>query len=81
MYGKPETIHVDNAKEFYSDALERGCEQHGITPDYRPKAQPHFGGIIERVIGTAMKKLMSCLGQRFPTPKNAAGMILRLGRS
>lgn len=69
MYGKPVSIHVDNAKEFYSEALERGCEQHGITLDYRPKEQPHFGGIIERVIGTAMKKAHELPGTTFSNIK------------
>lgn len=69
MYGKPVSIHVDNAKEFHSDALERGCEQHGIALDYRPKQQPHFGGIIERVIGTAMKKAHELPGTTFSNIK------------
>jgi len=85
MYGKPETMHVDNAKEFYSDALERGCEQHGITLDYRPKGQPHFGGIIERVIGTAMKKAHELPGTTFSNTKergrydSEARAVLTLG--
>ncbi len=33
MHGKPEKIHTDNASEFRSDALKRGCEQHGIEQD------------------------------------------------
>jgi putative transposase len=65
MHGKPELIHVDNAPEFHSEALERGCEQHGIKRDYRPKNQAHFGGIIERVIGTAMKMSQELPGTTF----------------
>ena len=65
MHGKPELIHVDNAPEFHSEALERGCEQHGIKRDYRPKKQAHFGGIIERVIGTAMKMSHELPGTTF----------------
>lgn len=65
MHGKPKCIHVDNAAEFHSDALERGCEQHGIARDFRPKRQPHYGGIIERVIGTAMKMLHELPGTTF----------------
>lgn len=65
MYGKPIKIHLDNAPEFHSDALKRGCEQHGIKRDYRPKKQPHFGGIIERVIGTAMKMCHELPGTTF----------------
>lgn len=65
MYGKPELISLDNAPEFYSDALERGCDQHGIKREFRPKNQAHFGGIIERVIGTAMKMSHELPGTTF----------------
>lgn len=65
MYGKPECIHLDNAPEFHSEALERGCGQHGIVQDFRPKAQPHYGGIIERVIGTAMNMAHELPGTTF----------------
>ena len=47
MSGKPIELYVDNASEFKSEALRRGCEQHGIRLRYRPPGQPHFGGIIE----------------------------------
>ncbi len=47
----------DNAAEFKSEALRRGCEQHGIRLDYRPLGQPHYGGIVERIIGTAMQMI------------------------
>jgi putative transposase len=65
MFGKPKSIHTDNGREFHSEALERGCEQHGIKQDFRPKKQPHFGGIIERVIGTAMKMSHELPGTTF----------------
>jgi putative transposase len=55
MSGKPHELYVDNASEFKSEALRRGCEQHGITLSYRPPGLPHFGGIVERVIGTMMR--------------------------
>jgi putative transposase len=54
MSGKPHGLYVDNAAEFKSEALRRGCEQHGIALAYRPPGLPHFGGIVERVIGTMM---------------------------
>lgn len=47
MSGKPIELYVDNAAEFKSEALRRGCEQHGIRLRCRPPGQPHFGGIIE----------------------------------
>lgn len=65
MTGKPRLIYTDNAAEFHSEALKRGCEQHGIERDYRPMGQPHFGGIIERVIGTAMKMVHELPGTTF----------------
>lgn len=49
--GKLNIIHVDNGSDFHSAGLMRGCLQHGIKIEYRP----HYGGIIERVIGTMMK--------------------------
>jgi putative transposase len=55
MSGKPYELYVDNAAEFKSEALRRGCEQHGIAVSYRPPGLPHFGGIVERVIGTMMR--------------------------
>lgn len=51
------TLHLDNAKEFRSEALRRGCEQYGISLDYRPVRTPHYGGHIERLIGTLMGKV------------------------
>lgn len=69
MHGKPNWIYVDNAPEFHSEALKRGCEQHGIKRDYRPGGLPHFGGIIERVIGTAMKMSHELPGTTFSNTK------------
>jgi putative transposase len=55
--GLPELLHLDNASEFHSRALARGCEEHGINLEFRPKSTPHFGGHIERLIGTTMGAL------------------------
>lgn len=85
MHGKPKKIHVDNAPEFKkSEAFKRGCEQHGIERDFRPKGQPHFGGIVERVIGTAMTMAQTVPGTTFSnviergTYKSEARAILTL---
>jgi putative transposase len=63
--GLPETIHLDNAKEFHSNALKRGCREHGILLTYRPPQTPHFGGHIERLIGTMMGDLHLLPGTTF----------------
>ncbi|MBE1162997.1 Mu transposase C-terminal domain-containing protein [Dyella acidiphila] len=56
VFGVMETIHMDNGRDFHSEALQRGCSQLGIDIQYRPVGSPHYGGIIERLIGTFMGK-------------------------
>jgi putative transposase len=67
--GLPETIHLDNAKEFHSHALKRGCREHGISLTFRPPQTPHFGGHIERLIGTMMGELHLLPGTTFSSTK------------
>lgn len=52
--GVMQCIHLDNAREFHSEALQRGCGELAIDIQYRPVGSPHYGGIIERLIGTFM---------------------------
>ena len=54
MAGLPRLIHVDNAKEFHSQALVRGCQEYSIAIEHRPRRQPHLGGHVERLVGTMM---------------------------
>jgi putative transposase len=68
MTGKPRAIHLDNASEFHSEALRRGCQQYGIARHYRPRGEPHFGGVIERLIGTAMGMVHELPGTTFSNP-------------
>jgi putative transposase len=63
--GIPERLHLDNAREFRSEALKRGCEQYGIAIDHRPVRTPHYGGHIERLIGTMMGKVHLLPGTTF----------------
>jgi len=73
MSGKPFELHVDNAAEFRSEALRRGCEQHGIRLRYRPPGQPHFGGIVERLIGTMMQMIHELPGTTFSSTADRGG--------
>ncbi|HEY6793774.1 MAG TPA: DDE-type integrase/transposase/recombinase [Kineosporiaceae bacterium] len=73
MSGKPGEVYVDNAAEFHSEALQRGCDQHGIRLAYRPKGQPHYGGIVERVIGTMMQLVHELPGTTFSNPARRGG--------
>ncbi|WP_305972685.1 MULTISPECIES: transposase family protein [unclassified Mameliella] len=68
--GLPETIHVDNAKEFRSKAMRRGAEEHGISLQYRPIGSPHYGGHIERLIGTMMGAAHLLPGSTFSNIKD-----------
>lgn len=63
--GLPAAIHLDNAAEFHAGALVRGCEEHGIVVNYRPVATPHYGGHIERLVGTMMGEVHLLPGTTF----------------
>ena len=89
MTGKAEKLHLDNAVEFKCEALRRGCEQYGISLTYRPVGQPHFGGVVERVIGTMMRMVhqlpgttFADIGERgsYPSEGNAALTLAELER-
>ena len=64
-WGFPAMIHLDNAKEFHGEMLRRACEQHGIEINFRPVATPHFGGHIERALGTLGRALHELPGTTF----------------
>ena len=57
VMGLPKALHMDNAREFKSEAIRRGCDEYGIKKIFRPIARPHFGGHIERLIGTLMGRV------------------------
>jgi putative transposase len=65
IWGKPDCIHLDNAAEFYSEALRRGCDQHGIDIVHRPIERPPYGGTVERVLGTLMELIHQLPGTTF----------------
>ena len=52
--GIPKAIFVDNGQEFHSAAFKLACEEWGIGIEYRPAGGAHYGGHIERLIGTTM---------------------------
>jgi putative transposase len=69
VWGLMAKIHLDNAKEFRGDMLRRSCEQYSIGIDYRPVKTPHFGGHIERLIGTFSKDVHTLPGTTFSNIK------------
>ena len=70
--GLPDAIHVDNGKDFCSRALQRGAEEHGISLVHRPVATPHYGGHIERLIGTIWAQFISYRGRPSAISRHAA---------
>ncbi len=65
IIGRPRCVGVDNAKEFHSEAFERGCAQHDISIEWRPPGVPQVGGVVERVIGTLMELVHGLPGTTF----------------
>lgn len=68
-WGVPQKIHADNAKVFRGKMLKRACEEYGIDLDWRPVATPHWGGHIERYLGTLLKEIHTLPGSTFSNPK------------
>ncbi|MDH4569027.1 integrase [Pseudomonas sp. BN414] len=54
FYGVPEIIQMDNAKEFKTPKFQRACKKNRIKPEWRPYGRKHYGGHVERLIGTLM---------------------------
>ena len=85
VYGLPGALHTDNGREFHSAAFRRGCDLNGIDTLYRPPATPRFGGHVERLIGTLMRRIRLLPGNTYSDflqarPKRAeAGAMLTLG--
>ena len=65
MWGKPDVLHVDNGPDFRSEALKKGCEEHGIVLQHRPVRHPRFGGTVERIFRTIGQEIHSFPGSTF----------------
>lgn len=64
-WGVPTKLHMDNAKEFRGNMLQRACLEYSIDIEWRPVARPNFGGHIERLLGTFAKEIHSLPGTTF----------------
>lgn len=88
-WGVPQTIHVDNAKEFKGNMLKKACANYNINLEFRPIATPHYGGHVERVFSTIAKEVhdlpgtvFSDIGERenYDSARKAAMTIKELER-
>ena len=65
VYGKPAKVYADNAQEFRGTMLSRACQEYDIVLENRPKGLPNYGGHIERLFRTFMKRSQSLRGSTF----------------
>lgn len=49
----PQTLVVDNGKEFHSTYFQALLAYYGVEVSYRPPGQPRFGDVVERLFRTA----------------------------
>ena len=57
MSGQFARLHADHAAPHRAESFRRACLANGIDPDVRPRGPAHFGGHIERLIGTMIGKM------------------------
>lgn len=70
--GLPEALHADNGADFRSRAFVRACRDAGIRTIWRKPGTPHYGGHIERLIGTQMGAVHLLPGTTFGDPEERA---------
>lgn len=57
FWGTPKALGMDNAAEFTSPELVATLQYYNIEPLLRPIGKKHYGGHVERIIGTLMGKV------------------------
>ncbi len=68
-YGLGEEYFTDRAAEFRCDEFLQACKNRKITCRLRPVGKKHWGGHVERLIGTIMGKLHMLPGTTFSNTK------------
>lgn len=68
-WGKMRKIYADNGKEFRGNMLKRACEEYGIDLEWRPVRKAHYGGHIERLLGTLSQEIHQLPGTTFSNPQ------------
>jgi putative transposase len=69
VWGVMSTVHADNGKEFRGTMLRKACQEYGMNLHWRPVARPHFGGHIERLLGTLNHEIHNLPGSTFSNPQ------------
>lgn len=71
-YGKPASLHFDNAKEFLGEMIINACDRYDILIEHRPIRTPHFAAHVERTIRTLNRFLHTRPGTTFSNPQERA---------
>ena len=58
IHGFFKRLHADHAGSHRAEVFRSACHAFGIDPDIRPRGPAHFGGHIERLIGTMCEKML-----------------------
>ena len=84
MFGRMELIYTDNGADFRSLSFRLGCQRQNINNGYRPVRTPRYGGTVERLLGTFMRRMRLIPGNTFneildkKTPHAAEKAVLTL---
>ncbi|MBK9497572.1 MAG: DDE-type integrase/transposase/recombinase [Xanthomonadales bacterium] len=73
VWGVMDKIHTDNGADFRSGNFKRSCLMHNIDLEFRPGAQPRYGGHIERMLGTLLHEIHDLPGTTFSNIKAREG--------
>jgi putative transposase len=64
-WGRPGTVHADNAKEFRGNMLQLAAREHGFNLEWRVLGKPEYGAHIERWLGTLAGEIHTLPGSTF----------------
>lgn len=65
VWGRMAKVHADNGKDFRSNLVKSALTEHGISMEWRPVRTPHWGGHIERILGTIAEEIHALPGTTF----------------
>lgn len=65
LWGIMKNVHLDNAKEFRGELIERACKEYNISVMWRALGKTHWGGHIERFFRTNNEEIHSLPGTTF----------------
>lgn len=64
-HGIMKSLFLDNAVEFRGKMLERVCLEYEVELNFRTVTKPHYGGYIERLMGTLLGEIHALPGTTF----------------